>query len=470
MADQVAASNSIGVQAVNGVNGLTAVPVSAGPQVNVLPTPPLHPSPQAHFPLQHHYFPAQPSAADAYLTASHGYITTSYPDFVQPLPTQLPTPPGSQQQQALIALQQPLPTPPGAQQLVHTQYHAPASAHAGLAHIPTHPYLVAPHTQPALQYHYQSHSIPQSHMIQPHDPTGQFPPPGMKPRVTTTLWEDEGTLCFQVEAKGVCVARREDNDMVNGTKLLNVAGMTRGRRDGILKSEKHRHVVKVGAMHLKGVWIPYERALDFANKEKIVDLLYPLFVADIKTFLYHPANFARTAQVMAAAERRRLESRTQKQQEIIQEPRQRIKQIDSNILASSPLKLQENMPPQNGHIPIVSQGAPGQLLQPQSQLVTASVPQLGPQQQQQPQQQPQPSPSLRQEQFAIKKSPMATPTLPSQQRSPAQVQASAQIQQQNEHNQAHEAQAVQVQIQPTRTQPYQMQPPQLTQHQMLYRV
>lgn len=27
-------------------------------------------------------------------------------------------------------------------------------------------------------------------------------------RVTTTLWEDEGTLCFQVEAKGVCVARR----------------------------------------------------------------------------------------------------------------------------------------------------------------------------------------------------------------------------------------------------------------------
>jgi protein SOK2 len=31
----------------------------------------------------------------------------------------------------------------------------------------------------------------------------------MKPRVTTTLWEDEGTLCFQVEAKGICVARRE---------------------------------------------------------------------------------------------------------------------------------------------------------------------------------------------------------------------------------------------------------------------
>ncbi len=41
------------------------------------------------------------------------------------------------------------------------------------------------------------------------DQTGQVAPPGMKPRVTATLWEDEGSLCFQVEAKGICVARRE---------------------------------------------------------------------------------------------------------------------------------------------------------------------------------------------------------------------------------------------------------------------
>ena len=51
-----------------------------------------------------------------------------------------------------------------------------------------------------------------------------------------------------------------DNHMINGTKLLNVAGMTRGRRDGILKSEKVRHVVKIGPMHLKGVWyVPSQR-------------------------------------------------------------------------------------------------------------------------------------------------------------------------------------------------------------------
>lgn len=44
---------------------------------------------------------------------------------------------------------------------------------------------------------------------QGYDTTGQVAPPGMKPRVTATLWEDEGSLCFQVEARGICVARRE---------------------------------------------------------------------------------------------------------------------------------------------------------------------------------------------------------------------------------------------------------------------
>ncbi|MCJ1406006.1 hypothetical protein MMC19_000071 [Ptychographa xylographoides] len=145
------------------------------------------------------------------------------------------------------------------------------------------------------------------------DATGQVAPPGMKPRVTATLWEDEGSLCFQVEAKGVCVARREDNHMINGTKLLNVAGMTRGRRDGILKSEKMRHVVKIGPMHLKGVWIPFERALDFANREKITELLYPLFVHNIGALLYHPTNSSRTNMVVQAAERRKMQEKQQQQ-------------------------------------------------------------------------------------------------------------------------------------------------------------
>ncbi|KAJ4146893.1 hypothetical protein LMH87_001452 [Akanthomyces muscarius] len=138
------------------------------------------------------------------------------------------------------------------------------------------------------------------------DNTGQQPPPRMKPHVTTTLWEDEGSLCFQVEARGIWVARREDNHMINGTKLLNVAGMTRGRRDGILKSEKTRHVIKSGPKDLKGIWIPYDRALEFANKEKISELLYPLFLAqNAGSLLYHPTNQSRTNQGMAASDRRK---------------------------------------------------------------------------------------------------------------------------------------------------------------------
>ena len=107
----------------------------------------------------------------------------------------------------------------------------------------------------------------------------------IRPRVTTTMWEDEKTLCYQVEANGISVVRRADNDMVNGTKLLNVTKMTRGRRDGILKAEKIRHVVKIGSMHLKGVWIPFERALAIAQREKIAEYLYPLFIKDIQSVL-----------------------------------------------------------------------------------------------------------------------------------------------------------------------------------------
>ena len=50
------------------------------------------------------------------------------------------------------------------------------------------------------------------------------------------------------------IIRLADNYMINGTKLLNVAGMTRGRRDHLLKFENTRHVVRTGLIHLTGVW------------------------------------------------------------------------------------------------------------------------------------------------------------------------------------------------------------------------
>jgi protein SOK2 len=43
------------------------------------------------------------------------------------------------------------------------------------------------------------------------DTTGQLAPPGMRPRLTTSVFEEEGSLCFQVDVGGICVARREGN-------------------------------------------------------------------------------------------------------------------------------------------------------------------------------------------------------------------------------------------------------------------
>ncbi|KAK6464045.1 transcription regulator HTH, apses-type DNA-binding domain-containing protein, partial [Scheffersomyces coipomensis] len=101
-----------------------------------------------------------------------------------------------------------------------------------------------------------------------------------KPKIATILWEEANTTCYQVRARGILVSRREDTDYINGTKLLNVIGMTRGKRDGILKTEKVRNVVKVGSMNLKGVWIPFERAYEIARNEGVEEILFPLFVND----------------------------------------------------------------------------------------------------------------------------------------------------------------------------------------------
>lgn len=57
--------------------------------------------------------------------------------------------------------------------------------------------------------------------------------------------------------------------------------------------------------------IPFERALDFANREKITELLYPLFVHNIGQLLYHPTNSTRTNMVMQAAERRKQQEKQQ---------------------------------------------------------------------------------------------------------------------------------------------------------------
>lgn len=66
--------------------------------------------------------------------------------------------------------------------------------------------------------------------------------------------------------------------------------------------------------------IPFERALDFANREKITELLYPLFVHNIGALLYHPTNQSRTNAVIQAAERRKMQEKQQQQNALLGPP------------------------------------------------------------------------------------------------------------------------------------------------------
>ena len=132
-------------------------------------------------------------------------------------------------------------------------------------------------------------------------------------------------MCFLVEVEGFCVARRDgtdtysaceqdnyslinpDNHMINGTKLLSVAGIIRGQRYVTLNNQpvKLNHVVETGPMHLTGVWIPFEQALEFANTENITENLYPLFMCNIDALLSHPINQSRASTVLATTRRPR---------------------------------------------------------------------------------------------------------------------------------------------------------------------
>lgn len=92
--------------------------------------------------------------------------------------------------------------------------------------------------------------------------------------VTPIMWDDEGVLCYTVVVgdnvigrrfgesdiaegelrKGKLIAERADNDWVNCTKAMNIVGLSRGKRDGLLKHEEQRLVVRRGSKQLKGVW------------------------------------------------------------------------------------------------------------------------------------------------------------------------------------------------------------------------
>lgn len=122
------------------------------------------------------------------------------------------------------------------------------------------------------------------------DHTGKMNPDGYKFRMTVSKWQDERTYCFQVAVRGTIVACHEDDHMINASRLLVVANITRSRRDELLKSEPTLHIHRNDVPHLRGTWMPFERALELANRLNITPLLYPLFVYEIIALLKSPLN------------------------------------------------------------------------------------------------------------------------------------------------------------------------------------
>lgn len=101
-------------------------------------------------------------------------------------------------------------------------------------------------------------------------------------KVFAKYWSTDGVFYYCMEINNVSVCRRSIDSFVNGTKLLNAANLTRGRRDGLLKKVTNKFVVRNGIAPLRGVWIPLHVAQDFAGLEDIEDICYPLLEENLE--------------------------------------------------------------------------------------------------------------------------------------------------------------------------------------------
>jgi hypothetical protein len=85
------------------------------------------------------------------------------------------------------------------------------------------------------------------------DQTGQICPPGMGPRATCTLWEEECTLVFHVHVypENIQVSRKEDGNMINVSPLVVLNDKL---RTATIEAEVTKFIVQDGPWNLRGVW------------------------------------------------------------------------------------------------------------------------------------------------------------------------------------------------------------------------
>ena len=195
------------------LSSFTSAPSSGGPKTPGTLSPNLPPStgisgPPApagaaydHYPAMNQtgtemYYQHMPSSQAAPPPPVSSYNPHQQPPLLQPGPAQYPAPPPHYPQYSYTnGLASPSTGPPSVSNPMTSQAVLP---------------LPSVGSQPGMPGAYQPGL----------DTTGQIAPPGMKPRVTATLWEDEGSLCFQVEARGICVARREGKRRIGSPRTL----------------------------------------------------------------------------------------------------------------------------------------------------------------------------------------------------------------------------------------------------------
>ncbi|KAJ1905365.1 hypothetical protein IWQ60_012300 [Tieghemiomyces parasiticus] len=104
--------------------------------------------------------------------------------------------------------------------------------------------------------------------------------------LTLGVSEDNARIdLYRLDINGYTVCRRVRDNYVNGTKLLNTTGITRGKRDAALKTIPGRDVVRAGPMYVKGVWIPLTNARALAGRYDVLNCLGRLLADDPGRYL-----------------------------------------------------------------------------------------------------------------------------------------------------------------------------------------
>ncbi|KAK6507447.1 transcriptional regulator swi6 [Arthrobotrys musiformis] len=88
-----------------------------------------------------------------------------------------------------------------------------------------------------------------------------------------------GVSVYEMTVNNVAVMRRRDDDWLNATQILKVAGVEKGKRTKVLEKEILTGVhekVQGGYGKYQGTWINFERGKEFCRRYGVEDVLRPL--------------------------------------------------------------------------------------------------------------------------------------------------------------------------------------------------